>query len=84
VTNGHTDIGYGLAIRDEKDKSSMGYEIGTKNLKRLLIYLCCENQVKTFFLAWDFLRFYCGSRSRHSTAFLTTFIMALTKNNFGI
>jgi hypothetical protein len=29
VTNGFSATGYGLAIRDEKDKSSMGFEIGT-------------------------------------------------------
>ncbi len=29
MANGYSATGYGLAIRDEKDKSSMGYEIGT-------------------------------------------------------
>jgi hypothetical protein len=33
MANGYSATGYGLAIRDEKDKSSMGYEIGTKNPK---------------------------------------------------
>jgi hypothetical protein len=51
VANGYSATGYGLAIRDEKNKFCMGYEIGTKNLKRGVsvyveiissIYLCCE------------------------------------------
>ena len=34
MANGYSAPGYGLAIHDEKDKSSMGYEIGAKNPKR--------------------------------------------------
>ena len=34
MANGYSAPGYGLAIRDEKDKSSKGYEICAKNRKR--------------------------------------------------
>ena len=36
MANGYSATGYGLAIRDEENKSSMGYEIGT--LRILNVY----------------------------------------------
>jgi len=32
MANGYSATGYGLAIRDEKDKSSLGYEISTRSI----------------------------------------------------
>jgi hypothetical protein len=34
VATGYSATGYGLAIRDEKDKSSMGFEIGTLRIRK--------------------------------------------------
>jgi hypothetical protein len=54
MANGYSATGYGLAIRDEKDKSSMGYEIGALRICKwgVLVcleiissmYLCCEKR----------------------------------------
>jgi len=36
VADGYSATGYGLAIRDEKDKSPLGYEIGTLRMRHHL------------------------------------------------
>jgi hypothetical protein len=56
VANGYSATGYGLAIRNEKDKSSVGYEIVTLRICKCgvsvcleiisSIYLCCEKRMR--------------------------------------
>jgi len=59
MANGYSTTGYGLAIRDEKDKSSMGFEIVTLRIGKCgvsvcleiyfsFIYLCCEKTTREF------------------------------------
>jgi hypothetical protein len=42
MANGYSATGYGLAIRDEKDKASMGYEIGTLTICKCGVSVCLE------------------------------------------
>jgi len=42
MANGYSAPGYGLAIRDEKDKSSMGFEIGALRLCKWGVLVCLE------------------------------------------
>jgi len=42
VTNGYSATGYELAIRDEKDKSSMGFEIVTLRICKCRVSVCLE------------------------------------------
>ncbi|MFZ0896554.1 MAG: hypothetical protein WAZ77_18800 [Candidatus Nitrosopolaris sp.] len=42
MANGYSATGYGLAIRDEKDKSSMGFEIVTLRIGKCGVSVCPE------------------------------------------
>jgi hypothetical protein len=42
VANGYSATGYGLAIRNEKDKSSVGYEIVTLRICKCGVSVCLE------------------------------------------
>jgi hypothetical protein len=42
VANGDSVTGYGLAIRNEKDKSSLGYEVDTLRICKCGVSVCLE------------------------------------------
>jgi hypothetical protein len=42
LANGYSATGYGLVIRDEKDKSSLGYEVDTLSIWKCGVSLCLE------------------------------------------